>query len=93
MARSSGHKRKRADNERRRYHAKRVAALRARFPELAPEMLTRATLRQVSTCVRRAGVCQGTLGAFKETEISSGPLSKESNDPRGKHGATATGTS
>ena len=67
--------RRRANNERRRYTAKRMASLRERFPRVPPDVLDRATLRQVSVAVRKMGNGQGALSAFNAGEGSSGPLS------------------
>ena len=48
------------------------------MPDLTPEALRRAALRQISAGVRRAGAGhQVSLGAFTEAAMSSGPLSKE----------------
>ncbi len=76
VARTAEQMRRRAENERRRYTARRLASLRKRFPELPPDVLERAALRQVSVAVRRAGVGQGTLSASSEAECSPGPVSK-----------------
>ena len=40
-----------------------------------PDVLERATLRQVSVAVRKMGNGQGALSAFNAGEGSSGPLS------------------
>ncbi len=76
VARTAEQMRRRAENERRRYTARRLASLRKRFPELPPDVLERAALRQVSVAVRRAGVGQGTLSASSEAECSPGPVSR-----------------
>ena len=75
-ARTAEQLRRRAENERRRYTAMRLASLRKLFPELPPGVLERAALRQVSVAVRRAGAGQGTLSASSEAECSSGPVSR-----------------
>ncbi len=69
-------KRRRAQNERRRYAKMRLALLRRLSPELSPDALERAPLRRLSIAARRAGVGQGTLSAFSEAAGSSGPPSK-----------------
>ncbi len=71
-----GHKRRRAESERRRYTKRRLALVRELFPELPSDALERAPLRQISVAARRAGVRQGTLSAFSEAAGSSGPPSK-----------------
>ena len=76
MAKRTEHERKRrAENERRRYTKKRLARLKERFPDLPPDVLERASLRHVSTVVRRIGEGQSVLGAFRDAESSSGPMS------------------
>ena len=72
MARTEEQLRRRANNERRRHTAKRMATLKQRFPELPPDLLGRATLRQVSVAVRKMGESQSTLSAFSEADNSSG---------------------
>ena len=67
--------RRRANNERRRYISKRMASLKERYPLIPPEVLERATLRQVSVAVRRIGDGQSALSAFKPGECSSGSIS------------------
>ena len=74
--RTEQQRRGRAENERRRYTAKRLALLKERFPEMPPDVLERATLRQVSVAVRRIGDGQSTLSAFNPAECSSGSVSK-----------------
>ena len=76
-ARTAEQRRRRAETERRRYTIKRVAVLRALLPELVDDALATCALRQLSVAVRRSGVGQGTLAAFRQVESSSGPLSKE----------------
>ena len=76
-ARTAAQRRRRAETERRRYTIKRVAVLRALLPELVDDALATCALRQLSVAVRRSGVGQGTLAAFRQVESSSGPLSKE----------------
>ena len=44
--------RRRAENERSRYTAKRLATLTQRFPGMLPNVLELANLRQVSVAVR-----------------------------------------
>ena len=68
--------RRRANNARRRYTSKRLSSLKQRFPLIPPDVLERATLRQVSVAVRRIGDGQGTLSAFNPAECSSGSVSK-----------------
>ena len=68
--------RRRAENECRRYTAKRLALLKERFPEMPPDVLEPATLRQVSVAVRKIGDGQSTLSAFIPAECSSGTVSK-----------------
>ena len=75
-ARTAEQMRRRAENERRRHTAMRLAALRKLFPEMSPDLLERAALRQVSVAVRRVGVGQSTLSASSEAEYSPGPVSK-----------------
>ena len=67
--------RRRANNARWRYTSKRMASLKQRFPLIPPDVLERATLRQVSVAVRRIGDGQSTLSAFKPRECSSGSIS------------------
>ena len=82
MARTEPQRRRRASNERRRYVKRRLAALMARFPALPPAALARASLRQLSARVRRAGEGQGTLSVFNEPEPSSGlEIKQESTRP------------
>ena len=76
-AKTAEQRRRRAETERRRYTIKRVAVLRALLPELVDDALATCALRQLSVAVRRSGVGQGTLAAFRQVESSSGPLSKE----------------
>ena len=76
MAKRTEHERKRrAENERRRYTKKRLARLKERFPDLPLDVLERASLRHVSAVVRRIGDGQSVLGAFIEGESSSGLVS------------------
>ena len=56
--------RRRAEIERWRYRAKRLASLKQRFPGIPPDVLQRAPLRQVSP-----------PSAFNPGECSSGPVS------------------
>ena len=70
--RTEQQRRGRAENERRRYTAKRLALLKERFPEMPPDVLQRAPLRQVSVAVRRFGGRQSPLSAFSAAESSSG---------------------
>ena len=67
--------RRRANNARRRYTSKRLSSLKQRFPLMPPDVLERATLRQVSVAVRRIGDGQSALSAFKPGESSSGSIS------------------
>ena len=67
--------RRRASNARRRYTSKRMSSLKQRFPLMPPDVLERATLRQVSVAVRRIGDGQSALSAFKPGESSSGSIS------------------
>ena len=67
--------RRRANNARRRYTSKRMASLKQRFPLIPPDVLERATLRQVSVAVRKIGAGQNTLSAFNAGECSSSLLS------------------
>ena len=67
--------RRRAKNARRRYTSKRMSSLKQRFPLIPPDVLERATLRQVSTAVRKIGYGQNALSAFSAGECSSGLLS------------------
>ena len=69
--RTEQQRRGRAENERRRYTAKRLALLKERFPEMPPDVLERATLRQVSVAVRKIGDGQSTLTAFNPGECST----------------------
>ena len=75
VARTEEQRRRRAENERRRYTAKRLALLKERFPEMPPDVLQRAPLRQVSVAVRRFGDRQSALSAFSAAESSSGSVS------------------
>ena len=61
VARTEEQRRRRAENERRRYTAKRMASLKERFPGMPPDVLQRAPLRQVSFAVRRIGDRQSAL--------------------------------
>ena len=72
--RTEQQRRGRAENERRRYTAKRLATLTQRFPGMPPNVLELANLRQVSVAVRKAGDGQSTLSAFSEDEGPSGPI-------------------
>ena len=63
--------RRRANNARRRYRSKRMSSLKQQFPVIPPDVLERATLRQVSVAVRKIGEGQSTLSAFKAGECSS----------------------
>jgi hypothetical protein len=74
-ARTEEQRRRRAENERRRYSAKRMASLKERFPGMPPDVLLRAPLRQVSFAVRRIGDRQSALSAFSDEESSSGSIS------------------
>ena len=76
--RTAEERHRRAEKERRRYTAKRLASLRERCPELPPDLPDRAALRQLSMAVRKVGVGQRTLGAFSDEEGSSGSVSKHS---------------
>ena len=67
--------RKRANNARQRYTSKRLSSLKQRFPLVPPDVLERATLRQVSVAVRKIGEGQSTLSAFNAGEFSSSLLS------------------
>ena len=67
--------RRRAKNARRRYTSKRMSSLKQRFPLIPPDVLERATLRQVSTAVRKIGYGQNALSAFSAGECSSSLLS------------------
>ena len=67
--------RRRANNARRRYTSKRLSSLKQRFPLVPPDVLERATLRQVSVAVRKIGEGQSTLSAFNAGEFSSSLLS------------------
>ena len=71
VARTEEQLQRRAENERRRYTAKRLALLKERFPEMPPDVLQRAPLRQVSVAVRRFGDRQSPLSAFSTAESSS----------------------
>ena len=73
--RTEQQRRRRAENECRRYTAKRLASLKQRFPGMPPEVLQRAPLRQVSVAVRRFGDRQSPLSAFSAAESSSGSVS------------------
>ena len=73
--RTEQQRRRRAENERRRYTAERLASLKERFPGMPPDVLQRAPLRQVSVAVRRFGDRQSALGAFRDAESSSGSVS------------------
>ena len=75
MARTKEQLQRRAQNERRRYTAKRLALLKQRIPSLPPDLLGRATLRQLSIAVRKVGEGQSTLSAFSPGECSSGSIS------------------
>ena len=66
---------KRAENERRRYTATRLALLKERLPEMPPDVLQRAPLRQVSIAVRMLGDRQSPLSAFSAAVSSSGSVS------------------
>ena len=68
-------RRRRAENERRRYTKKRIAKLKERFQDLPLDVLERASLRHVSTVVRRIGDRKSVLGASVDVESSSGPIS------------------
>ena len=73
--RTEQQRRRRAENERRRYTATRLALLKERLPEIHPDVLQRAPLRQVSVAVRRFGDRQSPLSAFSAAESSSGSVS------------------
>ena len=73
--RTEQQRRGRAENERRRYTAKRLALLKERLPEMPPDVRQRAPLRQVSVAVRRFGGRQSPLSAFSAAESSSGSVS------------------
>ena len=73
--RTEQQRRRRAENERRRYTAERLASLKERFPGMPPDVLQRAPLRQVSVAVRRIGDGQSALSAFSDAESSSGSVS------------------
>ena len=75
VARTEEQRRRCAENERRRYTAKRLASLKERFPGMPPDVLQRAPLRQVSVAVRRIGGGQSALSAFSDAESSSGSVS------------------
>ena len=77
--RTEQQRRKRAENERRRYTAKRLALLKERFPEMPPDVLQRAPLRQVSVAVRRSGGDQSSLRAFSDADPSHGSVSNASS--------------
>ena len=66
--------RRRANNARRRYTSKRMSSMKQRFPVIPPDVLERATLRQVSVAVRKIGDGQRTLSAFNAGECSSSLL-------------------
>eukprot|EP00973_Karenia_brevis_P066826 9289697-Karenia_brevis.AAC.1 len=67
--------RRRANNARRRYTSKRMSSLKQRFPMIPPDVLERATLRQVSVAVRKIGDGQSTLTPFNPGECSPGLVS------------------
>ena len=67
--------RRRANNARRRYTSKRMSSMKQRFPVIPPDVLERATLRQVSVAVRKIGEGQSALTAFSDEESSSGSIS------------------
>ena len=67
--------RRRANNARQRYISKRLSSLKQRFPLVPPDVLERATLRQVSVAVRKIGEGQSALTAFSDEESSSGSIS------------------
>ena len=67
--------RKRANNARQRYTSKRLSSLKQRFPLVPPDVLERATLRQVSVAVRKIGEGQSALTAFNAGECSPGSVS------------------
>ena len=73
--RAEEERRRRAENERRRYTKKRLAKLKERFQDLPLDVLERASLRHVSTVVRRIGHGQSVLGAFTDAESLSGLIS------------------
>ena len=73
--RTEQQRRRRAENERRGYTAKRLALLKERFPGMPPDVLRRAPLRRVSVAVRRLGDGQSALSAFSDAESSSGSVS------------------
>ena len=79
VARTEEQRWRRAENERRRYTAKRMASLKERFPGMPPDVLQRAPLRQVSVAVRRFGDRQSPLSAFSAAESSSGSVSNVSS--------------
>ena len=68
--------RRRANSARRRYTSKRVSSLKQRFPLIPPDVLERATLRQVSVAVSKMRAGQSTLSAFNGGECSSSQISK-----------------
>ena len=67
--RTQQQRRRRAENERRRYTAERLASLKERFPGMPPDVLQRAPLRQVSVAVRRFGDRQSPLSAFSAADF------------------------
>ena len=73
--RTEQQRQRRAEIERRRYTAKRLALLKERFPEMPPDVLQRAPLRQVSVAVRKFGDRQSPISAFSAAESSSGSVS------------------
>ena len=79
-ARTALQKQRRAENERRRYTQRRLAAFREAFPGL-PTDSHMIGLRQLSACVRKAGSGQATLRALFESSALSGPFSKEQESP------------
>ncbi len=74
-ARTEEQLRRRAETERRRYRTKRLASLKKRLPGMLPDVLERATSRQVSIALRRLGDGQSTLSSFSQVECSSGSIS------------------
>lgn len=75
--RTAEQRKTRADNERKRQHKRRLKQLALIMPGLSREALLRASLRQISMSVRRAGAGrQGSLGAFIQAPTSSGLFSK-----------------
>ena len=67
--------RRRANNARRRHTSKRMSSMKQRFPVIPPDVLERATLRQVSVAVRKIGAGQSARSAFNAGECSSSLLS------------------